>query len=76
MDKLKKFRNEIGLTQKAMAKELGITLSMYEKVEGGRAKVSSKFMKRFKHRFPACSLDDIFFTCESNDVAEGESVRA
>ena len=52
-----------------MAKEIGITLSMYEKVEGGRVKASAKFMKRFKKRFPDISIDDIFFDRNSNDVA-------
>ena len=36
LNKLKDFRISKGLSQKKMAEMLGITLSMYEKVEGGR----------------------------------------
>ena len=37
MEKLREIRKEKKLSQKAIAKILGITLSMYEKVEGDRA---------------------------------------
>ena len=64
MKKLKEFRKEKKLSQEAMAKLLGITLSMYEKVEGGRAGASAAFMRRFKDAFPDQSVDDIFFGIE------------
>ena len=47
-----------------MAKILGITLSMYEKVEGDRAGASAAFMRRFKKAFPEQSVDEIFFEKE------------
>ena len=61
MERLKKFRQEKGLSQEAMAKILGITLSMYEKVEQGRANASSAFMKRMKAAFDDVNIDYIFF---------------
>jgi transcriptional regulator with XRE-family HTH domain len=64
MEKLKEFRKKLGISQEAMAKKLGITLSMYEKVEQGRANASAGFMKRFKSAFSDASVDDIFFADE------------
>ena len=62
MEKLRDFRKSLNLSQDAMARKLGITVSMYEKVESGRAGVSSKFMRRFKKVFPRESIDKIFFS--------------
>ena len=61
MEKLKELRKKNNITQEAMARRLGITLSMYEKVEGGRANASAAFMKKIKKEFPNASIDDIFF---------------
>jgi len=41
MERLKEFRKKKELSQEAMAKKIGITLSMYEKVEQGRAGASA-----------------------------------
>ena len=69
MEKLKDFRKEQGLSQEAMARKLGITLSMHEKVETGRAGASAAFMKRLKASFPSACIDTIFFAEDSNNVA-------
>lgn len=66
---LREYRKKLGLSQDAMARKLGITLSMYEKVESGRAGASAAFMRRLKNAFPEVSIDQIFFTNNSNDVA-------
>ena len=68
--KLKQFRNSINLSQKSMAQKLGVTLSLYEKVESGRCGISSNFIKRFKHNFPDASIDEIFFNENSNKIAQ------
>ncbi len=73
MEKLKKFRKDVGLSQESMAKRIGVTLSMYEKVEQGRAGASAAFMKRFKTAFPDASIDAIFFASNRNDVADSTS---
>lgn len=72
MENLKSFRKSKNLTQKKMAAKLGFTLSMYEKVEGGRTRASSKFMERVKEAFPDANIDKIFFEDISKDVAEDE----
>lgn len=61
MDRLKSFRKAKGLTKQAMADQLGVTLSLYEKVEGGHAGVSAKFMKRMKNVFSEVNIDEMFF---------------
>jgi transcriptional regulator with XRE-family HTH domain len=43
MERLKEFRKEKNMTQEGMAEKIGITLSMYEKVE--RGVVSALFLK-------------------------------
>lgn len=69
MEKLRAFRKEKGLSQEKMAKMLDITLSMYEKVESGRAGVSAAFMRRLKTAFPDANIDLLFFANDSNNVA-------
>ena len=69
MEKLRNFRKSQGLSQKDMAEKLGITLSMYEKVEGGRTGASAAFMSRVKSAFPEIVIDDIFFSINSNKIA-------
>ena len=60
-NKLKEFRISKGLSQEAMAGRIGITLSMYEKVETERTGVSAAFMRRLKLAFPEISIDSLFF---------------
>lgn len=67
--KLKQFRKSANLTQKEMAKKLGVTLSLYEKVEAERCGLSSNFIKKFKQAFPNESIDNIFFASDSNKIA-------
>ena len=67
MENLRNFRRRKGLSQDAMARAIGITLSMYEKVETGRANASSAFMKRLKNAFPEASIDAIFFARENSN---------
>lgn len=69
MNYLKEFRKQQKLSQDAMARKLNITLSMYEKVEQGRVGASSAFMRRLKQTFPEISIDYIFFSDISNNVA-------
>ena len=62
MSSLKEFRKEKGLSQDAMARVLGITLSMYEKVERGSAGASAAFMRRLKTAYPEVNIDVLFFS--------------
>lgn len=61
MNALRRFRNSTGLSQDNMARKLGVSLSMYEKVERGNAKPSRGFMEKIKEQFPEASIDEIFF---------------
>lgn len=65
MNNLREFRKENGLNQEQMAAELGVSLSMYQKVERGNAKAGRKFMEKIKQRFPEASIDYIFFATNS-----------
>ena len=49
--KLKEFRLKKGLTQEQMAKLVGISKSMYEKIEYEERKPSIDKMKKFKEVF-------------------------
>lgn len=58
---LKKMRKELNLTQKSMARSIGVSLSMYEKVERGHKKASRNFMDSIKRVYPEVIIDNIFF---------------
>ena len=63
MEWLKSFREKQGLTHGEMAEKLGISKSMYEKVEYGDRGASVQFIKKFKKAFPHIDIN-IFFTDE------------
>ena len=69
MCELKEFRTQKGLSQEKMASELGVSLSMYAKVEQGTAKAGRHFMEKIKRTYPEASIDHIFFTMNSNNIA-------
>lgn len=69
MNNLRKLRKENGYSQEQMAAELGVSLSMYQKVEQGSAKAGRNFMEKIKQRFPEASIDYIFFASNSNILA-------
>lgn len=66
MNNLRELRKENGYSQEQMAAELGVSLSMYQKVEQGNAKAGRNFMEKIKQRFPEASVDYIFFASNSN----------
>lgn len=69
MNNLRELRKGNGFNQEQMAAELGVSLSMYQKVEQGNAKAGRKFMEKIKQRFPEASIDYIFFASNSNLIA-------
>ena len=69
MNNLRELGKENGFNQEQMAAELGVSLSMYQKVEQGNAKAGRKFMEKIKQRFPEASIDYIFFASNSNLIA-------
>lgn len=58
---LKMFRHEKKLTQQKMAISIGVSLSMYEKVERGYVKASRNFIEATKKKYPQIDIDYIFF---------------
>ena len=69
MNNLRELRKENGYSQEQMAAELGVSLSMYQKVEQGNAKAGRNFMEKIKQRFPEASIDYILFASNSNFLA-------
>ena len=61
MEKLREFRESLYLSQKNMAKKIGISPSYYYKVESGYQNPSYEFLAKFKRRFPDASIDVLFF---------------
>ena len=57
---LKDFRKEMGYSRKEMAKKLGISQSLYDKVEFDARMPSQNFLNRFKNEFPTFDMN-IFF---------------
>ena len=66
MEWLKKYRNEQGLSRVEMATKLGISHSLYEKLELGDRQPSRAFMNKFKHTFPSFDMN-IFFEGELHE---------
>ena len=62
MEKLREFRESLHLSQKNMAKRIGISPSYYYKVESGYQNPSYEFLAKFKRSFPNASVDQIFFS--------------
>lgn len=62
MDKLREFRESLHVSQKNMAKRIGVSPSYYYKVESGYQNPSYEFLAKFKRSFPNASVDQIFFS--------------
>lgn len=60
MNWLVKFRREKGYTRNEMAKTLGVSVSLYEKIEYGDRRPSGNFLGKFKKAFPSFNMN-IFF---------------
>lgn len=60
MEELKKFRISKKLTVTEISKKIGISKSLYEKVELGIRKPSREFTTKFKKIFPEFDVN-IFF---------------
>ena len=61
MNTLVNFRNLNKLTQKQMAERLGITLTLYSKIELGLRNPSYNFLVKFIQAFIEADVDSIFF---------------
>lgn len=70
MEWLRDFRVQQRLTHGEMATMLGISKSMYEKVEYGDRGASVPFIKKFKKAFPHIDIN-VFFTDKSHVKCDG-----
>lgn len=61
MEELKQFRISLGFTSVEMAEKIGISKSLYNKVETGARKPSREFTTKLKEAFPQFDVN-IFFT--------------
>lgn len=61
MEWLKEFRKSKEYTAGEMAEKLGISKSLYEKIEYNDRNPSHNFMERFKKTFPDFDMN-LFFT--------------
>lgn len=62
MNTLVDLRNKENLNQREMAKKIGITLTLYSKIEIGERNPSYAFLVKFKKAFKNISVDELFFT--------------
>lgn len=64
-DKIAGYRRMLGMTQKDMAKEFGISMQAYRMKENGNTSFNDKEKKKFKEMllpiFPKITIDEIFF---------------
>ena len=68
---LRDFRKELEKTQEEMSEILGVSLSMYRKVETGIRNPSFNFISKFKRTFPKSDIGKIFF---ENNVTKKNNI--
>lgn len=61
---LKLFRRKWELTQRQMADRIGVSYSLYEKVERGKMRLGKWFVRGFKEAFPHADVKKILFPDE------------
>ena len=57
MNTFEDFRKAIGMTQEAMAKELEISKSFYEKIESGERKPGRELIEKIKKKYPLLDVN-------------------
>ena len=62
MEELKKFRESYNLTQREMAKVIGVSSSFYEKIENRYQQPSFNFVSKFTKAFPSADIGKLFFS--------------
>lgn len=60
MKALKDFRNSLHLTTQEFANEIGVSKSLYDKLETGTRKPSREFLTKLKKKYPQFDVN-IFF---------------
>lgn len=68
MEILKNFRISLNLTIKEFAEIIGVSQSLYEKIEQGKRKPSSNFIKRLKGKYPQFDTNLLFYPYKAQNV--------
>lgn len=71
METLKKIREELNLSMDEMAERLGMSTSMYEKIEYGYRVPSRRFVESMKKTFPFVDANIFFEKQVHNNKTEG-----
>lgn len=66
--RLKEFRDGLQRSSREMADIIGISLSLYEKIERGARNPSYHFLLKFKAAFPTADIGWIFFACNEHET--------
>ncbi len=72
MSHLKDFRKANNFTAKEMADKLGVSLSLYWKVEGDERLPSQNFLARFKSVFPTFDMNIFFAQPEHHSYSQSK----
>lgn len=70
-DNLIKFRYDQNKSIVEFAKILGISHSLYYKIETGERNPSYNFLCKFKKVYPNADIDSIFFTNKLDEMSKG-----
>lgn len=70
MQWLKQLRESKQLTISEMANKIGVSKSLYEKIEYGDRNPSTNFIKKFKLTFPTEDINNFFNTKSHNSCDE------
>lgn len=65
---LRELRDSLNYSQEGMARDLGVSLSYYEKIERGNRIASANFIRKVKIKHPNHSVDEMFFTPENYEL--------
>lgn len=60
MEELKKFRTSKRYTMLEFAELIGVSLSLYSKVETGQRKPSRQFVEKLKKKFPSFNTNKLY----------------
>lgn len=66
---IKQFRKSKNLDTLEMAKSIGVSKSLYEKIEYGQRTPSANFIAKFKKSFPEVDTN-LFFTNKEHDSCD------
>lgn len=67
------FREHQKLTVAQMSEILGVSRSLYQKIEYGNRGASRKFIQRFKKTFPTSDIVAIFFTNDIHNMCDDDA---